>query len=183
MIIENTDSHLFSLPNKAPTTPWIPFSKVSVMNSKWVFSTRVSIPCSVLTDAANQVWMSHGDQLSALPPSFHVIGKTTTAPFAAVAHDSKPLYGIQFHAEVTHSPLGKEIIGRFVVKICECRTNWTMEEFIGKEIKRIRDICGEKGRVIGAVSGGVDSTVAAKLMHEAIGDRYASGPGLGFEIL
>ncbi|KZP20686.1 GMP synthase [Athelia psychrophila] len=119
-----------------------------------------------------QVWMSHGDQLSTLPPSFHVIGKTDTAPFAAIAHDSKPLYGIQFHAEVTHSPLGKEIIGRFVLKICACQKNWTMEEFIGKEIKRIRDICGEKGRVIGAVSGGVDSTVAAKLMHEAIGDRF-----------
>jgi GMP synthase (glutamine-hydrolysing) len=119
-----------------------------------------------------QVWMSHGDQLSALPPNFHVIGATKTAPFAAVAHDSKPFYGIQFHPEVTHSPRGKEIIARFVLNICGCRTNWTMEEFIGKEIARIREICGPKGRVIGAVSGGVDSTVAAKLMHEAIGDRF-----------
>lgn len=123
--------------------------------------------------------MSHGDQLSVLPPSFHVIGKTQTAPFAAIAHDSKSVYGIQFHAEVTHSPLGKEIIGRFVVNICGCRKHWTMEEFIGKEIKRIREICGEKGRVIGAVSGGVDSTVAAKLMHEAIGDRSVD---LGIDI-
>jgi GMP synthase (glutamine-hydrolysing) len=119
-----------------------------------------------------QVWMSHGDQLSALPPDFHVIGSTKTAPFAAIAHDSKPFYGIQFHPEVTHSPRGKELISRFVLNICGCRTNWTMEEFIGKEIARIREICGPKGRVIGAVSGGVDSTVAAKLMHEAIGDRF-----------
>lgn len=119
-----------------------------------------------------QVWMSHGDQLQSLPPDFHVIGHTQTAPFAAIAHDSKPIYGIQFHPEVTHSLKGREVISRFVTSICRCRTNWTMQEFIGKEIARIRDICGPKGRVIGAVSGGVDSTVAAKLMHEAIGDRF-----------
>ncbi|EIW84508.1 GMP synthase [Coniophora puteana RWD-64-598 SS2] len=119
-----------------------------------------------------KVWMSHGDQLSELPPHFHIIGATKTAPYAAIAHDSKPFYGIQFHPEVTHSPRGKELIGRFVLNICQCNATWTMEEFIGKEITRIREICGPKGRVIGAVSGGVDSTVAAKLMHEAIGDRF-----------
>ncbi|KAK7006350.1 hypothetical protein R3P38DRAFT_3326126 [Favolaschia claudopus] len=119
-----------------------------------------------------QVWMSHGDQLSAPPPDFHVIGYTASAPYAALAHNSKPFYGIQFHPEVTHSPRGKEVIGRFILNICGCRSHWTMEEFIGKEIARIRDICGPAGRVIGAVSGGVDSTVAAKLMHEAIGDRF-----------
>lgn len=135
--------------------------------------------------------MSHGDQLSEMPPNFHVIGHTQSAPYAAIVHDSKPLYGIQFHPEVTHSPRGKEVIGRFILSICGCRKNWTMvqytsiripfhhspsiqEEFIGKEIARIREICGPKGRVIGAVSGGVDSTVAAKLMHEAIGDRWVS---------
>ncbi|OJT02473.1 GMP synthase [glutamine-hydrolyzing] [Trametes pubescens] len=119
-----------------------------------------------------QVWMSHGDQLSELPPDFHIIGRTKTAPFAAIAHNSKPFYGIQFHPEVTHSKRGKEVISRFVISICGSAQHWTMEEFIGKEISRIREICGPKGRVIGAVSGGVDSTVAAKLMHEAIGDRF-----------
>ncbi|THH31520.1 hypothetical protein EUX98_g2670 [Antrodiella citrinella] len=119
-----------------------------------------------------QVWMSHGDQLSQIPAEFHTIGLTDTAPFAAIAHDTKPFYGIQFHPEVTHSTRGREVIGRFVLNICKCSTSWTMEEFIGKEIARIRQICGPKGRVIGAVSGGVDSTVAAKLMHEAIGDRF-----------
>ncbi|KAH9998846.1 GMP synthase [Russula compacta] len=119
-----------------------------------------------------EVWMSHGDQLSAPPPDFHIIGHTTSAPYAAIAHNAKPLYGIQFHPEVTHSPRGKEVISRFVHDICGCNNEWTMEEFIGKEIARIREICGETGRVIGAVSGGVDSTVAAKLMHEAIGDRF-----------
>ncbi|KAH9481104.1 GMP synthase (glutamine-hydrolyzing) [Psilocybe cubensis] len=119
-----------------------------------------------------KVWMSHGDQLSKPPPDFHVIGHTSTAPYAALAHNSKPIYGIQFHPEVTHSPTGKAVIGKFILDICGCRKHWTMEEFIGKEIARIREICGPKGRVIGAVSGGVDSTVAAKLMHEAIGDRF-----------
>ncbi|KAF8910438.1 GMP synthase [Gymnopilus junonius] len=119
-----------------------------------------------------RVWMSHGDQLSKPPPDFRVIGHTKSAPYAALAHNSKPIYGIQFHPEVTHSPSGKAVIGNFILNICGCRKHWTMEEFIGKEIARIREICGPKGRVIGAVSGGVDSTVAAKLMHEAIGDRF-----------
>lgn len=70
--------------------------------------------------------MSHGDQLSGLPPDFHIIGHTKTAPYAAIAHNFKPLYGIQFHAEVTHSPRGKEVIGRFILSICGCRPSWTM---------------------------------------------------------
>lgn len=70
--------------------------------------------------------MSHGDQLSEIPEDFHVIGNTKTAPFAAIAHNSKPFYGIQFHAEVTHSTQGKQVIGRFVLNICKCKTNWTM---------------------------------------------------------
>ncbi|KIJ51528.1 hypothetical protein M422DRAFT_26936 [Sphaerobolus stellatus SS14] len=123
-------------------------------------------------DEGIEVWMSHGDQLHTPPPDFHVIGRTKTAPYAALAHNSKPFYGIQFHPEVTHTPKGREVIGRFALNICQCKPNWTMESFIGKEIDRIRAICGDKGQVIGAVSGGVDSTVAAKLMHEAIGDRF-----------
>ncbi|KAF8525868.1 hypothetical protein BU17DRAFT_83374 [Hysterangium stoloniferum] len=123
-------------------------------------------------DEGLEVWMSHGDQLHQPPNDFHVIGKTRTAPYAAIAHNSKAFYGIQFHPEVTHTPKGREVISRFVLNICKCKATWTMESFIGKEISRIRAICGEKGRVIGAVSGGVDSTVAAKLMHEAIGDRF-----------
>ncbi|EJD54141.1 GMP synthase [Auricularia subglabra TFB-10046 SS5] len=119
-----------------------------------------------------EVWMSHGDQISSPPPNFHVIGHTRTAPYAAIAHDTKPFYGIQFHPEVTHTPRGREVIGRFVLDICKTKAEWTMESFITKEIARIRELCGPTGRVIGAVSGGVDSTVAAKLMNEAIGDRF-----------
>lgn len=119
-----------------------------------------------------EVWMSHGDKLSHLPPTFSTIARTTSAPYAGIAHGTKPFYGIQFHPEVTHTPQGSKILANFAVEICEARQNWTMDEFVSKEISRIRAIVGPAGQVIGAVSGGVDSTVAAKLMHEAIGDRF-----------
>ncbi|KAI9312748.1 hypothetical protein BX666DRAFT_819299 [Dichotomocladium elegans] len=119
-----------------------------------------------------QVWMSHGDQVSAAAPGFSVIANTRTAPYAAVAHEQKPFYGIQFHPEVTHTVDGQTVLKNFVIGICDCTASWTMESFVDKEIERIRNIVGPTGRVVGAVSGGVDSTVAAKLMHEAIGDRF-----------
>jgi GMP synthase (glutamine-hydrolysing) len=119
-----------------------------------------------------EVWMSHGDKLSRLPENFHPIASTSNSPFAGIASTSKPYFGIQFHPEVTHTPRGKEILSNFAVKICKARQDWTMEKFVDKEIERIRAMVGPKGQVIGAVSGGVDSTVAAKLMQEAIGDRF-----------
>ncbi|KAK8845457.1 GMP synthase [glutamine-hydrolyzing] [Kwoniella newhampshirensis] len=123
-------------------------------------------------DGGLQVWMSHGDQLTSLPPNFVTIASTPTSPWTSIAHESKPIYGVQFHPEVSHSPKGKEVIAAFVKNVCGITGGWSMDSFIPKEIARIRQICGEKGQVIGAVSGGVDSTVAAKLMHEAIGDRF-----------
>ena len=119
-----------------------------------------------------EVWMSHGDKLSKLPDTFHAIASTANAPFAGIASTSKPYFGIQFHPEVTHTPKGKHIISNFAVKVCKARQDWTMEKFVDKEIERIRTMVGDTGQVIGAVSGGVDSTVAAKLMHEAIGNRF-----------
>ena len=119
-----------------------------------------------------EVWMSHGDKLSKLPDNFHPIASTSNAPFAGIASTSKPYFGIQFHPEVTHTPKGKQIISNFAIEICKARPDWTMEKFVDKEIERIRVMVGKKGQVIGAVSGGVDSTVAAKLMQEAIGDRF-----------
>jgi len=119
-----------------------------------------------------QVWMSHGDKLLTPPENFIVIGTTPSAPLAAIAHNSKPWYGIQFHPEVTHTPLGGKIITNFAVEVCRCRQDWKMENFVRREITRIRQLVGETGQVVGAVSGGVDSTVAAKLMHEAIGSRF-----------
>ncbi|EYE91758.1 GMP synthase (glutamine-hydrolyzing) [Aspergillus ruber CBS 135680] len=119
-----------------------------------------------------QVWMSHGDKLAKLPDNFEVIATTDNAPFAGIASTTKPYFGIQFHPEVTHTPRGTEILKNFAVDICAAKQEWSMEKFVDKEIERIKTLVGEKGQVIGAVSGGVDSTVAAKLMKEAIGDRF-----------
>jgi GMP synthase (glutamine-hydrolysing) len=119
-----------------------------------------------------EVWMSHGDKLSNLPSQFLTIATTSNAPFAGIAHQEKAFFGIQFHPEVTHTPRGKVLLKNFAVDICNARQEWTMGKFVDQEITRIRSLVGEKGQVIGAVSGGVDSTVAAKLMQEAIGDRF-----------
>jgi GMP synthase (glutamine-hydrolysing) len=119
-----------------------------------------------------KVWMSHGDKLGALPAGFHTIATTKNAPFAGIAHETKRLYGIQFHPEVTHTPRGTKLLENFAVGICKAKQDWTMAKFVDQEIARIRALVGDKGQVLGAVSGGVDSTVAAKLMHEAIGDRF-----------
>jgi GMP synthase (glutamine-hydrolysing) len=119
-----------------------------------------------------EVWMSHGDKLSHLPDKFTTVATTSNAPFAGMAHTEKKYYGIQFHPEVTHTPQGKTLLKNFAVDICQAKTDWTMGKFVDQEIARIRALVGEKGQVIGAVSGGVDSTVAAKLMQEAIGNRF-----------
>lgn len=116
--------------------------------------------------------MSHGDQLSALPEGFQIIASTATAPFAAIGHQSKDLFGIQFHPEVTHTVEGKTILRNFVLDICQVNPTWTMQSFVDKEVERIRNVVGPHAQVIGAVSGGVDSTVAATLMKRAIGDRF-----------
>ncbi|KAJ1551188.1 GMP synthase (glutamine-hydrolyzing), partial [Nowakowskiella sp. JEL0078] len=119
-----------------------------------------------------KVWMSHGDQLSKLPPGFRSIAHTKTAPFAAVDKESERIWGIQFHPEVTHTPEGKQILKNFVAGICEASAKWTMSSFIEQEIERIKKVVGPTAQVIGAVSGGVDSSVAAVLMSRAIGDRF-----------
>lgn len=119
-----------------------------------------------------EVWMSHGDKLSHLPESFVTIATTSNAPFAGVAHETKPIYGIQYHPEVANTTKGKELLSNFAVGICDAKQHWTMDEFVGKEIARIREMVGTNGQVIGAVSGGVDSTVGAKLVQAAVGDRF-----------
>ncbi|CAI7579719.1 unnamed protein product [Penicillium glandicola] len=118
------------------------------------------------------VWMSHGDKLCNLPEGFHTIGETKNSEYAAIAHKTEPVYGIQFHPEVTHTPQGGQLLKNFAVGICGAQQTWTMSEFIGKEITRIRNLVGPTGQVLGAVSGGVDSTVAATLLKAAIGDRF-----------
>ncbi len=117
-----------------------------------------------------KVWMSHGDRVEALPPGFVAIGKTPSAPFAAAAHQSKPIYGVQFHPEVVHTPEGKEMLRSFLFTDCRVKGDWTMKSFIEESIREIRAKVGE-GRVICGLSGGVDSSVAALLLHKAIGDK------------
>jgi GMP synthase (glutamine-hydrolysing) len=116
------------------------------------------------------VWMSHGDALDAPPPGFDIIGHTANSPVAAVRNKQKRLYGLQFHPEVVHTPEGKTILGNFLFRICDCSPDWTMASFIQTAMDKIRKEVGE-GNVILGLSGGVDSAVAAVLLHQAIGDR------------
>ncbi|KAI9006009.1 class I glutamine amidotransferase-like protein [Gaertneriomyces semiglobifer] len=118
------------------------------------------------------VWMSHGDQLSAPPTGFEVSAHTATSPFTAIENHEARIYGIQFHPEVSHTPNGTALFRNFAIGICGANANWTMASFVDKEIARIRALVGPTAQVIGAVSGGVDSTVAAMLMTKAIGDRF-----------
>ncbi|KAI0158570.1 GMP synthase [Pestalotiopsis sp. NC0098] len=118
------------------------------------------------------VFMSHFDKLVHLPEGFVTIASTKNTAYAGIAHKEKPIFGIQFHPEIYHTHRGTEILDNFATKICKASNNWKMENFIEKEIIRIRNLVGDNAQVIGAVSGGVDSTVAARLMKEAIGDRF-----------
>jgi len=120
------------------------------------------------TGARHQVWMSHGDRVIALPPGFHAVGVSANAPFAAIADTVRHFYGVQFHPEVAHTPDGAKLLHNFIHKIAGCRGDWTMAAFRETEIARVRARVG-KGRVICGLSGGVDSSVVAVLLHEAIG--------------
>ena len=116
------------------------------------------------------VWMSHGDHIAQLPPGFVTIATTQDAPFAAIADETRKLYGLQFHPEVVHTPDGADILFNFATKIANATPNWTMESFLGEAILKLREEIGE-GHVISALSGGVDSSVASILIHKAIGNR------------
>jgi GMP synthase (glutamine-hydrolysing) len=116
------------------------------------------------------VWMSHGDRVTALPPGFEVIAVSDGAPFAAIADEARKIYAVQFHPEVVHTPRGKTLLWNFTHLIAGLSGDWTMARFKDEAIARIRDQVG-KGRVICGLSGGVDSSVAAVLIHEAIGDQ------------
>ena len=117
-----------------------------------------------------QVWMSHGDRVAAIPAGFEVVAVSEGAPFAAIANVKDKRYAVQFHPEVAHTPDGAKLLSNFVHKICGCKSDWTMAAFRDQEIAKIRAQVG-KGKVICGLSGGVDSAVAAVLIHQAIGDQ------------
>jgi GMP synthase (glutamine-hydrolysing) len=119
------------------------------------------------------VWMSHGDRVTALPDGFRTLARTDNSEFAAVANPIRSWYGIQFHPEVTHTPDGLRILDNFVSMICGCNHDWTMGSFVDESVVRICEQIGS-GNAIGAVSGGVDSTVAAVLVTRAIGERFTA---------
>ena len=117
-----------------------------------------------------QVWMSHADKVTELPPGFEVLAVSDNAPYAVIADQRRGFYGVQFHPEVTHSQYGTQIIANFVFEIAKAQKNWFMENFVEEQIEKIRQQVGDK-KVIAALSGGVDSTVAAVLTYKAIGDN------------
>jgi GMP synthase (glutamine-hydrolysing) len=116
------------------------------------------------------VWNSHGDEVTALPKGFRIAARTEGCDFAAVEDPQRKLYGLQFHPEVVHTPRGKEILQNFVYHICHCAMDWTMGSFIQEACERVREQVADAKVVLG-LSGGVDSSVAAALLHEAIGDQ------------
>lgn len=117
-----------------------------------------------------QVWMSHGDRIIEPPAGFRTVAKSENAPFALIADDDRLFYGLMFHPEVVHTPHGAQLLANFTHKICGCGGSWTMSAFREQEIQRIREQVG-KGKVICGLSGGVDSSVVAVLLHQAIGEQ------------
>ena len=117
-----------------------------------------------------KVWMSHGDKVSELPPGFKVMASTPSCPIAGMADEQRRFYGVQFHPEVTHTVQGRALIERFVLGICQTRPDWIMGDYISEAVDKIRAQVGDE-EVIWGLSGGVDSSVAAALIHRAIGDQ------------
>ena len=118
----------------------------------------------------HQVWMSHGDRIEAIPSGFEAVAVTPTAPYAAIADEERKFYGVQFHPEVVHTPDGAKLLENFTHAIAGCGGDWTMAAFKDMEIAKIREQVG-RGRVVLGLSGGVDSSVAAALLHQAIGEQ------------
>ncbi|MBO8127730.1 MAG: glutamine-hydrolyzing GMP synthase [Peptococcaceae bacterium] len=117
-----------------------------------------------------QVWMSHGDRVDSAPPGFKVTARTEQSPVAAMSHGGKKLYAVQFHPEVVHTLRGKQMLEHFLYDVCDCAGTWTMESFLETTVAQIKEEVGN-GHALCALSGGVDSSVAAVLVHRAIGDR------------
>ncbi|MBP6096412.1 MAG: glutamine-hydrolyzing GMP synthase, partial [Methyloversatilis sp.] len=117
-----------------------------------------------------KVWMSHGDKVTELPPGFKLMASTDSCPIAGMADEARRFYGVQFHPEVTHTARGADILRKFVLDVCGCAADWIMGDYIEEAVARIREQVGDEEVILG-LSGGVDSSVAAALIHRAIGDQ------------
>jgi len=129
----------------------------------------VDLPLFAGLDDSSPVWMSHGDKIEEMPPGFRALAYTENSPIAVLGNE-EGVFGLQFHPEVAHTPQGKIILRNFVYRICGCQGNWTIGNFINESISRIKEQV-DKGKVISALSGGVDSAVVSTLIHRAIGDQ------------
>ncbi|MDA1265224.1 MAG: glutamine-hydrolyzing GMP synthase [Planctomycetota bacterium] len=118
-----------------------------------------------------RVWMSHGDRVESIPSGFRLQASSATCPFAVVADDARRFYGVQFHPEVSHTERGRDILRNFLYGICGMPGDWVAEGIAEREIRKVRELVGEDGEVVLGLSGGVDSAVAAMIVHKAIGDR------------
>jgi GMP synthase (glutamine-hydrolysing) len=136
-------------------------AKIRVKDSKDLFNA---------VNEETTVWMSHGDQIDAVPAGFDILASTESCPYAAVRHNKMKFYGVQFHPEVTHTPEGMEILRNFLYNICGCEGSWKMQDFAEEAIEAVRQKVGDD-TVICGLSGGVDSAVVAALLHKAIGDQ------------
>lgn len=136
---------------------------------------KVTHPTQLFADLPTEqpVWMSHGDRVLGLPAEFIALAQSANSPLAAFADEARQIYAIQFHPEVVHTPHGSALLSNFVHGICGCRREWTPENFITQSVEQIAQQIGPDGHVICGLSGGVDSAVAATLVHRAVGDRLA----------
>ena len=137
---------------------------------KAIVTSTAASPLFEDVPSETQMWMSHGDKVTRLPEGFKTCAKTDNTEFAAVQDLDRRLFGIQFHPEVVHSPMGPLVIENFCLGICGCSANWTMSDFIERSVAEIRETVGSANVILG-LSGGVDSSVAAALIHKAIGDQ------------
>ncbi|MCC7117170.1 MAG: glutamine-hydrolyzing GMP synthase [Anaerolineales bacterium] len=145
--------------------------KVNPSNEReFGFAEIESLTATPLLAALAQVWMSHGDKITQLPAGFIPLAKSENSPYAAMGNLEKRYFGVQFHPEVNHTPNGIQLLKHFAVEICGAKPEWTSASIIDESVKRIQEQVG-KQRVLAAVSGGVDSSVAAALVHKAIGDQ------------
>ncbi len=133
-------------------------------------SNREDVFTGLASDMKYQVWMSHGDRVEQLPAGFTATASSENSPNAAFSHSEQPFAGVQFHPEVAHTVIGNDVLGNFIFSMCGCEPNWTMHSFIESNVTAIKKKVGD-AKVICALSGGVDSSVAAAIVHRAIGDQ------------